>query len=152
MQGQESGLNQTPPLPPPPAARKGPQDGDSGKPWWHRTHFWVWTLLVVLATAITLEEGYPWLSIAKDEALNERNPYQTMFYVTNEGYLPAVDLRSTCAEGMIDSAGNDLKFNTGGDPEQRDSEEKFADHLNHTGHATIPCYRHIVMTGQWPAL
>jgi hypothetical protein len=75
-----------------------------------------------------------------------------MFYVTNEGYLPAVDLRSTCAEGMIDSAGNDLKFNTGGDPEQRDSEEKFADHLNHTGHATIPCYRHIVMTGQWPAL
>ena len=70
---------------------------------------------------------------------------------TNEGYLPAVDLRSTCTEGMVDSAGNNFNFNTGGTPGQRVSEEKFAAHLTHAEHATIPCYRHIVMKGEWPA-
>jgi hypothetical protein len=119
-----------PPTPPPPALGSGSQDDGSQKPWWyglfrwcisHRPHSWVWLLFVVLATVITLEEGYPWLSISKDEALNERNPYQTMFYVTNEGYFPALDLRSTCTEGMVDSARNDINFNTGGDPERRGS-------------------------------
>lgn len=127
-----------------PAAEGGTDGTDQRKPGlFRRIRLGGWLLLGVLATAITLLEGYPWLSITQDYGLNENNPYQTMFYVTNEGYLPADDLRATCTEAMGDSARNDWNFNTG-------DEEQFADRLYHSGRATLPCYRHIVMKGPWP--
>jgi hypothetical protein len=49
-----------------------------------------------LATAITLLEGYPWISLQKDESLNPANPYRTMFVAVNEGYVPLSSIEVSC--------------------------------------------------------
>jgi hypothetical protein len=57
---------------------------------------WTWLVLVVVATAITLLEGYPWLDIQKDEILSPSNPYRNLLIIVNQGYIPISSVEVVC--------------------------------------------------------
>lgn len=107
---------------------------------WLKLPKWVWVALVVLATVITLLEGYPWLSVEEGARLDERNPYSTLFSVTNEGYIPATDFDSDCSLSFTDNERSN--FNT------TVVNHHFAQRLNHAGKATLPCFRSVLL-GQY---
>jgi len=54
-----------------------------------------------LATAITLLEGYPWLSIYEESQLDPANPLPTLFNVANEGHRPASRTHPTAATSTL---------------------------------------------------
>lgn len=139
---QEAGLGHLL-TPPPPPSRPPRIDADEpGSPkrrFWARIPVWVWLLFVFLATAITLLEGYPWLSIERDDSLNALDPYETMFSVANEGYVTLTDLDALCFPDF----GN-KEYTLG----VRDSEftyPHFAKSLFHSSRVTLPCFKPIRM-------
>ncbi len=110
---------------------------------WRKVRWWAWLGVIVLATAITLLEGYPWLSVSEGAALSTQNPFSTLFYVTNDGYLPVDNLNANCSASFDDGHGNHFNSIGSGYPQ-------FAHRLNHSGRATIPCFRMIELKNIGP--
>lgn len=54
-------------------------------PYWKRGHKHLYSIIVFATLAITLLEGYPWLSIQTDAILDPSNAYSQMFSIANEG-------------------------------------------------------------------
>ncbi|MBS1801883.1 MAG: hypothetical protein JST28_00875 [Acidobacteria bacterium] len=71
--------------------------------------------VVVLATVITMLEGYPWITLQKDDSLVPTNPYKFLFYITNEGYFPATNVDVSCSSSFRASNGNVFRDNIGQD-------------------------------------
>ena len=86
-------------------------------------------------------EGYPWLSIQRDDSLSTTNPYATLFSVANEGYIPLTDLDANCGPDF-----GDTKYTFG----IRDSAlvyHHFAQWLAHSDRVTLPCFHAINLIG-----
>jgi hypothetical protein len=111
---------------------------------WRRIAKWVYALIALVALLVTLLEGVPWLSIEESGSLDPRNPYATLFSVTNAGYVPATDLDALCDAKFEDAWHN--TFNSVQMPF-----EHFAEHLPHSGRVTIPCFREIELRN-WPLI
>jgi hypothetical protein len=101
-------------------------------PFWKKISTTGYAVLGFLALLIALEQGYPWLSLQKDESLDPSKPYSTMFLVTNTGYFSATDVDVNCK----------LSFLTPGDNRFIDNTVEFpnsAFELAHGGYFTVPC-------------
>lgn len=100
---------------------------------WSKLPVWLRGALVFATLLITLQQGYPWLSVEKDELLDIRNPYSALFYVVNDGYWPVSDLDAECVPTFALSSNlllnNSFNF------------IRFTDYLLHSGRASIPCFR-----------
>jgi hypothetical protein len=98
---------------------------------WRRILRWKWASIVVLATVVTLFQGYPWLSVQRGGMLNPRNPYSEMFEVSNGGYIPLTDVRVLCIFNAQSSSIHisDSRF-----------ESDVAAYLEHGRTATVPCF------------
>jgi hypothetical protein len=122
---QEAGLSMPPPSPAPPQK-------PISTPFLKRIPGWVYLVVVAFSVVITLLEGYPWLSIQRDESFDSANPFATTFYVANEGYIPLTDLDADCNPEMPDTH---LKFlsNSFIFP-------NFSHWLAHSDKATVPCF------------
>jgi hypothetical protein len=104
-------------------------------PFWKKIPVTVYLLLGALALAITLLEGYPWLSVQRDDSLSSTNPYATAFSIANEGYIPVTELDADCAVDY-----GDKDYTTG----IRDSVfayHNFSRWLAHGDRATLPCLK-----------
>ena len=104
-------------------------------PFWKKIPLTAYLLLGVLALAITLLEGYPWLSIQRDDSLSSTNPYATALSIANEGYIPVTELDVDCAVDY-----GDKDYTTG----IRDSVfayHNFSQWLAHGDRATLPCLK-----------
>lgn len=99
----------------------------------------IYGLVGIFALTITLLEGYPWLSMQRDDLLNADNPYSTLFSITNEGYFPVVDLDAVCVPDFrgqkVIVSGNNISF------------RGFAKYLAHSQRASVPCFKAIGGTG-----
>jgi hypothetical protein len=98
-----------------------------------------WVILVFLATAMTLLEGYPWLSVSRGATLDPANPLSLMFDVKNEGYSPAESLDADCTF-WFEMIGTGM---SGHASDVTTPFPNFADTLYHSGTATLPCFRSI---------
>ena len=94
--------------------------------------FWAWLVVIALTTGITLLEGFPWLSVEEGARLDDRNPYSTLFSLTNEGYFPVTNLSVVCELTFVDNRYSDFH--------ERSIRDGFAEKLNHSDKATIPCF------------
>ena len=104
-------------------------------PFWKRTPKPIYAVLGVAALAVTLLEGYPWLSIQEGSLTDPGNPFSEMFKVVNGGYVPVTNLDAVCLLGgeqpgrVYISPGAYKIIQTG-----------FANYLEHDKAATIPCF------------
>jgi hypothetical protein len=105
---------------------------------------WGWLCVVVLATAITLLEGYPWLSVQEGERLDPSNPFSELLLVSNEGYVPLVHLDALCQLNLTFENGQWM--HTG--PQGGFLFEDFSEYLGHGNRATIPCFRSLDTGGR----
>src|SRR5271163_3666205 len=69
---------------------------------------WFYLSLVVGTLLVTLLEGYPWLSLQKDDSLNSQNPYKTMFVAANDGYVLITDVDVSCIVSATTTKANVL--------------------------------------------
>jgi hypothetical protein len=129
---QEAGLSLPRPVP-----RIAPPQRVAPSNWkiWKRIPAWVYFFVVTLSVLITLLEGYPWLSIEKDELLNPLDPYSQMFYVINGGYVPTTEMEVTCAPDFMTSRAIGV---TGGGFRWAGTDIPY---LGHGDKATLPCFR-----------
>ena len=103
-------------------------------PWWKRIPKRVYFLIVFGTLIVTLLEGYPWLSIQRDDSLSSTNPFATTFSISNEGYVPVTDLNADCIFSFIDQkSANLFRDNTIGF-------DNFAGRLGHGDRVTTPCF------------
>jgi hypothetical protein len=108
---------------------------------------WILGALGALATLASIAALPPWLSVSEGAALSRQNPYSTLFNLTNEGYLPTTDLDADCVISFekdpnlpswvknMEVSSDHFQFG------------QFARQLNHSGRATVPCFRALRMTG-----
>jgi hypothetical protein len=107
------------------------------KPLWKRIPRWVYLLLVLLTLAVTSLQGYPWLSIQRDDSLSSTNPFRTTFSIANEGYIPITDIDVDCTMSFSgENAAVRVFDNTLGF-------EGFARQLVHGDRITLPCFQAI---------
>ena len=104
----------------------------TGRGIWKKIPAWAYFIVVAASVGITLVEGYPWLSVEKDELLDPGNPYSQTFVVVNGGYIPVTDLDADCTPDFVTSAESGM----GGISVKS---LKFADSIPHDGRATISC-------------
>ena len=112
---------------------------------WKRIPGKVWGGIAAAAALVAFACLYPVLSIEEDFALNSLNPYETMFSVSNEGFLPATHLTSTCIINT-DVKTNHSRF------AMRDSGSvnvNFVPVLFYKHRQTIPCFHTLRMTGEF---
>jgi hypothetical protein len=100
---------------------------------WKRIPAWGYVSVVFLSIAITLAEGYPWLSIQENTYLDPGDSFSQMFSVTNQGYVPLTDVDVSCFPNFeTDNHGivrrNAFNFS------------EVAHYLGHAGTVTIPCF------------
>ena len=103
---------------------------------WKRIPKPIYAVLGATALAVTLLEGYPWLSIQEGALTDRGNPFSEMFKVVNGGYIPVTDLDTSCllgAEqpGRIHMPSGSASINV----------TDFAHYLAHDQSATLPCFR-----------
>jgi len=98
-------------------------------------------VLGVAALAVTLLEGYPWLSIQEGALINPGDPFTEMFKVTNSGYIPATNLDAVCFFGGGEQPGRIHM----GPRAVKILRPGFADYLAHDKTATIPCFGALVI-------
>src|SRR5664279_5448986 len=108
-------------------------------PFWKRIPKPIYAVLGIAALAVTLLEGYPWLSIQEGSLTDPGNPFSEMFKVVNGGYVPVTNLDAVCLLGgeqpgrVYISPGAYKIIQTG-----------FANYLEHDKAATIPVsYTHL---------
>jgi hypothetical protein len=130
---QEAGLQ--PPLSPP--APTEPPERPKFWGFWRKIPAWIYICFGVLGIAITLLEGYPWLSIREGPLLESSNPFTEMFRVVNDGYVPIYDVVSDCRFGVgaLRYAKNNEVINS-----LFSYKTKFAPRLTHDDEATLPCF------------
>ena len=105
---------------------------------WLRTLFGkAWFLVTVMAVLIALWQAWPRLSVFLGDSLDPKNPYSTLFLVSNEGYVPIADLNSECKMTFIDNRRNTIHETV------RDS--KFAKYLAHSDKSTLPCFKSLTL-------
>lgn len=102
------------------------------------------SLFGLIGVAVGLLVLYPWLAINEDYASDFSNPYNASFSVTNEGYVPLLDLSATCTAGfeMLNPGsprGLPLKTTT--------TYEHFAPQLKYKHRASIPCDHNVLANG-----
>jgi hypothetical protein len=118
----------------PPPTLSRPHEPRRSNPSWKRIPGWVYGIVVVSSIIVTVLEGYPWLSIQRDDSLNSSNPYATVFLISNEGYIPITDLDAYC----IPDYGGTKTF------AMHDNTLRYSDFASWLGHAskvTVPCFR-----------
>lgn len=109
-----------------------PSLGQKTIPFWKRISTAGYAILAFLALLIALMQGYPWLSLQKDESMDPSKPYSSMFLLTNTGYISATDIDVYC----------DVSFLAAGNMRIEDANVVFpnaADELGHGGYFTLPC-------------
>jgi hypothetical protein len=96
---------------------------------------WFYLSIVLGTLIVTLLEGYPWLSIQRDDSLSSTNPLATTFSISNEGYVPVTDLQANCtfSFGNKDSPMH-VQNNTIG------YDDYFSTWLPHGATVTTPCF------------
>jgi hypothetical protein len=130
----------TPPPPHGPLLTPTPTEPPGPSGFWQTFHLppnwrrWGWGLVLVLTTAITLLEGYPWLSVVgRSTPMYSATPFSTLFDVTNDGYLPATSLDAVCMPyfSQVENFGREYR--------------NFANRLLHSQRATLPCFHMIYL-------
>ena len=112
-----------------------------------RSSFWkripksIYAALGVAALAVTLLEGYPWLSIQEGPLINPGDPFTEMFKVTNGGYIPVTNLDAVCFFGGGEQPGRIHM----GPRAVKILRPGFADYLAHDKTATVPCFGALVI-------
>ena len=86
---QEAGLHKLLVSPPPPRS-------PISKSIWKRISKTLYGFVGLVAAYIGLVAFWPWLGIEQSGSLDPHNPYQTLFFITNEGFLPITDVNVTC--------------------------------------------------------
>jgi hypothetical protein len=121
---QEAGLSMQPPVPP---------ISHKPLPIWRKVPGWVYGLVVSFSVAITVLEGYPWLSIQENTLLDSADPYSQMFSISNQGYIPLTGIDVHCIPHYVTSAYvifDEFDF------AYFDS----AEYLGHSETVTVPCF------------
>jgi len=116
----------------PPTVPAAPQKPVS-IPFWRKIPAWGYAAAVLFSIAITLMEGYPWLSIQENAFLDPTDPFSQMFSITNQGYVPLTDVDVDCFPNFQSTA-----ITMGG---SLVSFRNVAGYLEHGGTVTIPCFR-----------
>lgn len=101
-------------------------------PYLQRVPGHAWALVAGLAAMVSLLQFCPWLAVGQGAQVDERNPYSTLFFISNEGYLPVVDLTAVCTSSFATDTGTHFdnnQFHFG----------RFADYLAHSQKASLPC-------------
>jgi hypothetical protein len=75
-----------------PSLPKPPQP----QPLWKSISKKVYAALTLLGLFVTFFVLWPWLSLDKSGSLDPSNALKTLFFATNEGFLPLTDLTVTC--------------------------------------------------------
>src|SRR5437879_2758645 len=63
---------------------------------WRRIPGWIKGVVVLATLVVTMLEGVTSLSVDENGLLVPRNPYSTLFSVTNNGYVTVTDLDALC--------------------------------------------------------
>jgi hypothetical protein len=143
-----------PPTPPgSPAPSRPPESFHYPSLEWLKFPKWVWVMLVVLATTITLLEGYPWLSIEDGPLLDPNDAYSELFQLKNGGYIPVTDLNAFCAPTMAQEKNSlgvsGINFGYAGSPFDTLAN---INSLMHDQTVTLPCFQTIALrSGRIPA-
>jgi hypothetical protein len=95
----------------------------------------------VLAIA-TLVAIYPWLSVQRDDSLDQSSPYATMFVISNSGYIHATDVNAECVISFEGSTQNVRNMHVSN---EKFGFAKFAERLTHNKPVTLPCFKSMGM-------
>jgi len=134
--------SQPPTLPASLASSHTPEQPHRPSLWrWLKFPKWAWVvssvLATVLATVITLFEGYPWLSVSEGSSLDTADPFSELFKVTNDGFAPVMSLDADCwmnTKFKNTTTHIEIGNNTFGFP-------NFAGKLYHSRSASLPCFK-----------
>ena len=101
----------------------------------------VWFLISLVVALIGLWWAFPHLSVSAGDLLDSKNPYSTLFLVTNEGLIPVTNLEADChISPLRDNFGNTFEtIEIGPQP--------FAAYLAHAQKASLPCFRVLSLGG-----
>lgn len=95
----------------------------------------VWGAVLAVATLVSI---YPWLSVQRDDSLDQSSPYATMFVISNSGYIHATDVNAECVISFEGSTQNVKNMHVSN---ERFGFEKFAERLSHNKPVTLPCFK-----------
>jgi hypothetical protein len=116
-----------------------PQSPQSSIKWWKRIPRRTYALVGVFGLAITLFEGYPWLSLHEGGFLQPNNGLSEMWILQNDGYIPITNVGATCtSDAHFSSSQNSaiLHLHNGSF-----AYANFAEYLGHDGTVTLPCFQ-----------
>lgn len=94
---------------------------------------WIYAGVAGAAAIVGLLVLYPWLSIERDFSSDPSNPFTENFYVVNEGYVTAKNIRIACVRNY------DIGTEMFRDINEEDRDKVIIENLAYKRKASIPC-------------